>query len=48
MGKSEEKEVSEDTEVLGKKPTPVPIYPSQIPHGLPGIEPGPQRSEATD
>jgi hypothetical protein len=30
----------------GKKPVPVPLCPPQIPHGLTGIESGPQRWEA--
>jgi hypothetical protein len=31
-----------------RKPAPVPLCPSQIPHDQTGREPGPQRWEASD
>jgi hypothetical protein len=31
-----------------RKPAPVPLCPPQIPHALPGREPGPLRWEASD
>jgi hypothetical protein len=31
-----------------RKPSPVPLYPPQTPHALPGREPGPPRWEAGD
>jgi hypothetical protein len=31
-----------------RKPAPVPLYPPQTPHALPGREPGPPRWEASD
>jgi hypothetical protein len=31
-----------------RKPTPVPLWPPQIPLAIPGPEPGPPRWEASD
>jgi hypothetical protein len=31
-----------------RKPAPMPLCPPQIPHALPGREPGPPRWEASD
>jgi hypothetical protein len=31
-----------------RKPAPVPLYPPQTPHALPGREPEPPRWEASD
>jgi len=35
-------------EVTGEEPAPVPLYPPQIPHGLPWDKRGPSGSEAQD
>jgi hypothetical protein len=42
---SVEWELAGETEVLGRKPTPVPLFPPQIPHDL-GSNPG-RRGEKT-
>jgi hypothetical protein len=31
-----------------RKPAPVPLYPPQTPHALPGREPGPPQLEASE
>ena len=38
----------EKTKVLREKPVAVPLYPPQIPHGLPAIEPEPLQREANN
>jgi hypothetical protein len=39
---------TEKTKVLGEKPVTVPLYPPQIPHGLPAIQPEPPQWEANN
>jgi hypothetical protein len=38
----------EKTKLLGEKPVAVPLYPPQIPYGLPGIKPEPLQWEASN